>query len=115
MSEIILWRNGIEQSPDCSGGGSKPFVSILEAPDKKPGQVKISPNPANDILNIEYPASRMVGLLQIFDVQGGLLLNFETAAQTTQLSIPSAQLPKGVYFVKLYGECALAGSFIISR
>jgi hypothetical protein len=64
----------------------------------------IAPNPANDLLRIEWKACNSPVLrLSLLDATGRVMRQAESpAAPATQLEV--ADLPKGTYFVKMEGE-----------
>jgi hypothetical protein len=62
--------------------------------------LKIWPNPAKDIITVEWPlANGVAGELCIVDVNGRIVLNKTVSGSTVQINI--SQFPDAVYFVKL--------------
>jgi hypothetical protein len=114
LSEVILWRNGIEQSPDCSGGGSRPTSSITTPPDAKQGVVKVYPNPVKNTLNIEYPLLSVPGRLRLYNLQGQIVSDVEVPAQSSGASLQTNHIVQGVYFVELhYGQGLVARTKVV--
>lgn len=62
--------------------------------------VHLYPNPAEDILNIQYNGALEVDL-RVFDVTGKLMVYQPDLAFDQNLSLNTSQLPKGVYFLRL--------------
>lgn len=98
LSEVILWRNGIEQSPDCSGDGNK-LASTSSASSEKKAMLTIDPNPANDILYVEHPSTGQNGWLRIFDLQGRLQKEIALPATHDKISIPIGDFNNGLYLI----------------
>ncbi len=103
LSEVILWRNGIAESPDCSGGGSRPVVKASDAPNNENGQsLKIYPNPTNGTLNVEYPSLAGQGALRLCNLQGQTVSNIVLTEQSSHVSVPVTHLAPGIYFVEFH-------------
>ncbi len=79
-----------------------PIVSALET-----DEVKIYPNPAKDILNIELNSQNDIFNLDISDINGKILQThlIDTNPNTnTTKSLDVSELTTGIYFVKMKGE-----------
>src|SRR5665648_27038 len=61
-------------------------------------EVLVYPNPANDFIQFDFPYQQEPAFLQIFDIQGKLILERKL---TNQNPIPVSSLHKGVYIYKL--------------
>lgn len=61
--------------------------------------VKIYPNPASSILNIENKSNESVGAISIYNLNGALVKEVKSA--TSLQSIAVADLQSGIYFVKI--------------
>ncbi|MCA0236052.1 MAG: zinc-dependent metalloprotease [Bacteroidetes bacterium] len=103
LSEVILRRNGVEQSPDCSE------TQLRSMPEKQtrtvrngPQNLKVYPNPANDLLRIEYPVSRLEGNVRLFDLQGRLRHTLQLPASGGLLEIPVSDFPHGIYVAQWF-------------
>ncbi len=70
--------------------------------DIKNSNIKIYPNPTNNIINIEGLNKNENNTIQIFDVQGKLVI---TKTITEKGTIDLSELNKGVYVIKV-GEVA---------
>jgi hypothetical protein len=68
----------------------------------KNSNIKIYPNPTNNIINIEGLNKNENNTIQIFDVQGKLVI---TKTITEKGTIDLSELNKGVYVIKI-GELA---------
>ena len=79
---------------------------VMENPvgieDIKNSNIKIYPNPTNNIINIEGLTKNENNTIQIFDVQGKLVITKTIAEKGT---IDLSELNKGVYVIKI-GEVA---------
>ncbi|MCE7923458.1 MAG: T9SS C-terminal target domain-containing protein [Haliscomenobacteraceae bacterium CHB4] len=98
LSEVILWRNGVQHNPDCSGGGSRPASTFITS-DGKQEILKIYPNPANNLLHVEYSATGHSDWLRIFDLQGGLQKEITLPISNNILSIPIGDFNNGLYLL----------------
>lgn len=67
-------------------------------------EIKVFPNPANDILNIELEQIMMSKTpnLDIYNILGEKIMSLELIDQKSQINIE--HLDKGIYFVRVYGE-----------
>jgi len=74
--------------------------------------VRIYPNPADDVLNIDFGKQQKISLL-LTDVNGKAILNQRLTGLRNQLDISA--LGKGVYFLKLEGEGFLKIEKIINQ
>ncbi len=102
LAEVVLRRNDIERSPDCS---ELQLRSIPEkrkgnAPSNKQSIPKIYPNPANSILRIEYPNSTLGGYIRLFDIQGKLQRERLLPASGGLVEISVSDIPNGLYMVQ---------------
>jgi len=62
-------------------------------------QIKIYPNPANDVITIESPFFKQAQVISVCDVQGQLISSINTNAKKTNVDISA--LSKGVYIVEV--------------
>ena len=89
-----------------NAGASDIFIAklggITGINDIKNSNIKIYPNPTNDIINIEGLNKNENNTIQIFDVQGKLVI---TKIITEKGTIDLSELNKGVYVIKI-GELA---------
>lgn len=99
LSGVVLWRNGIEQRPDCSESGSRP-VSTSSASSGAKEALKIYPNPTNDMLYVEYPTTGQSGWLRIFNLQGGLQKEIALPVSHDKISIPVGDFNNGLYLIQ---------------
>jgi len=99
LAEVVLRRNGIERSPDCSESQLRfmPEKQKGSAPPDKQSNPKIYPNPANDILRIEYPDGNLGGYVRLFDVQGRLRRERPLPASGGFVEISVSDIPNGLY------------------
>lgn len=104
LAEVVLRRNGIERSPDCSESQlrSMPEKQKGSAPPDKQSNPKIYPNPANHILRIEYPGDNLGGYVRLFDVQGRLRRERPLPASGGLVEIPVNDIPNGLYVAQWF-------------
>jgi uncharacterized protein YxjI len=62
-------------------------------------QIKIYPNPANDVITIESPFFKQAQAISVYDVQGQVVSSINTNAKKTNVDISA--LTKGVYIVEV--------------
>ncbi len=61
--------------------------------------LKIYPNPANDILNIQFEETNVDALLNIYDIQGKTMISKQIQQEKTNLDI--GNLNPGVYIIRI--------------
>ena len=99
LAEVILRRNGIELSPDCS----EPQLRTISEKQKvidplgKQNIPKFFPNPVNNVLRIEYPGNSMEGQVRLSDMQGRLRRELLLPSFGGAVEIPVSELPNGLY------------------
>ncbi len=101
-----IWYNtsGVWNNTSFSGsimlrpsfGISEEFPIYISQDNRNTQDIKIYPNPASDVLNVEFDGYKADILLE--DMQGKVLMH-KKATQKCQLSI--INLPEGVYFVHI--------------
>jgi hypothetical protein len=72
-------------------------VAAGEVPSEKKDWLKVWPNPAGDLLNIEtlgFPEAEVV----LYNSQGRVVYREKMAGRT---ALPSASLPAGLYFLEI--------------
>ena len=106
LSNIIISFE-VEDLPDSGhlveAGIDKFFVSDLTVNTENltEANLKISPNPFSDELNIELEDAALEEYF-ITDALGKIVLSGEV--ESTQLSINTSSLTEGIYFIQLHGE-----------
>ena len=85
----------------------------VENPKPQKPHLKCYPNPAHDLLNIEYAAQSPQAIYQIFDSMGKLMLSGTFANNTTTLSISS--LKPGMYFLRVVDGKQVSAQKIIKH
>ena len=104
LAEMVLRRNGIERSPDCSESQLR-SLSGKQKGNASPGKQsnpKIYPNPANNVLRIEYPSSNLGGHVRLFDMQGWLRRDLRLPASGGLVEIQVSDIPSGLYVAKWF-------------
>ena len=91
--------------------GTASLVETTEAITKA-GVLKIYPNPVNDYVNVSVPGNvDRQSLLNIFDARGMLVRTINMTNNLQRINV--ADLPKGVYIIKLNkGEGNLSSKFV---
>lgn len=89
---VEITAGGCSEMSDCY------TVTTLSSDEFSLDQLKIYPNPAQSVLNIELPEVFQTSL-EIYSINGQLVLNMPVNQKSLQLNI--ADLSKGVYFIKL--------------
>lgn len=104
LAEVVLRRNGIERSPDCSESQlrSLPEKQKGSAPPGKQSNPKMYPNPANDILRIEFPGGNLGGYVRLFDLQGRLRREQPLPAPGGLVEISISNIPNGIYVAQWF-------------
>lgn len=104
LAEVVLRCNGIERSPDCSESQlrSMPEKQKGNAPPGKQSNLKIYPNPASDILRIEYPGGNLGGHMRLFDVQGRLRRERPLPASGGFVEISVSDISDGLYVAQWF-------------
>ena len=77
--------------------------------------VRLSPNPATDILKIEIGNAVKDGYFEIYNAQEKLMNRFQVNGKTSQISV--SDLPAGMYYYKLTESNSLlnTGKFIVIK
>jgi hypothetical protein len=72
----------------------------FEATDRKPS-FTLAPNPVQDFLQIYFTNFQQAAEIQLFNVSGELILSFVKAPGVDTLEIPVANLPSGLYLLRV--------------
>lgn len=68
------------------------------------GGITLYPIPAKDVLNIKFETTRNINVVTIYNVVGQKLKSVAVASGTKSVTIPVADLKKGVYFLRATGN-----------
>ncbi len=79
----------------CNSTSNAVAVSLLSIADDVEKKISIYPNPANDMLRVQFAAAKKPAELLLFDVQGKLVLLQPINADLSVVDVSA--LPKGVY------------------
>ena len=63
---------------------------------------KIYPNPANDVLHIEYSTGKLEGYVRLFDMQGRLRHELPLPSSGDLTEIRVGNIPNGVYVAQWF-------------
>jgi hypothetical protein len=110
LAEVQWLSNGIgtltcilyDNQPSCSDSSMLSVTISTGNNDIKNPNIKIYPNPTNNIINIEGLDKNEINTIQIFDVQGKLVITKNINEKGT---IDLSELNKGIYVIKI-GELA---------
>jgi hypothetical protein len=93
--------------------GKSQLSQVVRISRDKPGaQLRIWPNPATDLLMMEYGGSGTQVMIRVFDSRGALVKN-QSSQSTGTLSINVQSLAKGMYWVELSdGQLVQRSSFM---
>lgn len=88
----------------CAGGiSNKIYVALLSITPKNMAQLRIFPNPSNEKVTLDWGANRANGNVVLYSVTGQKLQDLKLE-NTSLLSIPTAQLGNGQYFIVIHDE-----------
>lgn len=68
----------------------------------EPQNLKVYPNPANDLLRIEFPASHVEGNVRLFDLQGRLRHTLQLPPSGGLVEMPVSDFPNGIYVAQWF-------------
>ena len=81
------------------------FVANLSVEGFNSIQFSMYPNPANEIVNVEFNTNVSNNInIHIFDLQGKLVLNSNSESESNGIQLNISNLSKGMYFVELIGS-----------
>ena len=67
-------------------------------------ELNVFPNPATDFIIIENPSDKKITKIEIFSIDGILLLSSDINSTSNNFEIDCSFLPSGIYFMKIAGE-----------
>lgn len=102
-SNFKLYGNLTSQkNGGCQAGGGGFAPRIAENNHTETSTIsKLYPNPANDILYIEFPTTEYLAQIKVIDMQGRIIVSAQVAAGTSLYTIPVKELQAGMYMVTL--------------
>ena len=78
------------------------------------GSVKVFPNPANSMLNVQWAMGNEAATIELLDVTGKLLRTISATGETTSINVSS--LADGMYFVRVTTEAGdVTKPFVVKR
>ncbi|MBR4638326.1 MAG: T9SS type A sorting domain-containing protein, partial [Bacteroidales bacterium] len=78
------------------------------------GSVKVFPNPANSMLNVQWAMGDEAATIELLDVTGKLLRTISATGETTSINVSS--LADGMYFVRVTTEAGMVTKpFVVKR
>jgi len=90
-AETVTWS---------SGAGCQAPLGIKYEGEEKRG-VRLSPNPANTVLNIELPLVDEESLISVSDISGRLVASETVGSITNRTQLNTTGLANGIYFVSV--------------
>lgn len=76
----------------------------------------VYPNPAKDVLNIEFSSGTASGWLQVFDMNGKRVAAYDVSGYTSVLTLDTGSFSEGTYFLHLNsGSAAFTKLFHVIR
>lgn len=98
----------------CEGFFNCGYPSGIESSSQVESLINVYPNPAKDILYIEFTNSIEKSRIEIYDAFGKLVLNEDISTQNPSLNIQ--QLSSGIYFYKvIFGNKVLQNKLVIIK
>ena len=75
----------------------------------------VYPNPAEDIINVSYLASRKVKSISLFDIKGSMVLNHSASCQSGSFSVSLNDINTGVYILRINTNKGIIKKLVIRR
>ena len=88
-------KNGCINSKDCT------TVSTKEEPKTEAEEIKIFPNPSNDIVNIEIAENQLIDNIEIYNISGKRLKYFPYQNQEIKVAIALPENEGNIFLVKV--------------
>lgn len=89
-------------------------VNIVQNPVMK--GIKVSPNPANNFLQIDLDAIEQISSIQLYNSNGNLIRNIEITEQNNSIKINISDLSSGMYYAKVIaGNLVKTKKFIVQK
>jgi hypothetical protein len=89
-------------------------VNIFQNPVMK--GIKVSPNPANNFLQIDLDALEQISSIQLFNANGNLIRNIEMTEQNNSIKINISDLSSGLYYAKVIaGKLVKTKKFVVQK
>lgn len=104
LAQSILRRNGILVEIDCQTATSRSKKVEAESLSILKPRIRIYPNPAQNILNIECSKDIFFRAIQLFNSQGNLVQQKDFEPSQLKTSIGVNALPSGIYFIRLTSD-----------
>jgi hypothetical protein len=104
--------------PALESGSVVDYSSVYEQPSQEYAllDLTIGPNPATDVLNLNFGAPIMNNVkIQLYDVQGRLITTTTVGKGISNTVLPTTQLSNGVYFMKTSGDITHQEKIIIVK
>ena len=97
----------------CRGDTVSKSVSVTTGIDELNSSlnVLVYPNPNNGLISIEFKNQNGNKNMQVFDITGKLIQEFQTEKDNLQISLVS--MAKGIYLLKIFSEKSVSNFKII--
>jgi len=113
---VTVTHYGENYLPMLGSGSIVDWLSVYELPSQEylPLDLTIGPNPAKDVLHLNFNAPiRNNVTVQLYDVQGRLVNTTTIEKGISKIVLPTSPLSNGVYFMKTSGDIARQEKIII--
>lgn len=77
------------------------------------GDIRVSPNPASTMMNVEIPAAVGFGTVELYDMTGRLVLTHHVS--DSKVCLPVSDLVSGLYMVKVISQNRIYNSKVVIR
>lgn len=84
--------------------GTSTYSNIIAVSFQFEAKIMVYPNPAQDWIIVKTQDSKAGYRLQVFSTSGNLIIDQQLETRNGQHEIDVRNLPKGVYFVSIYGQ-----------
>ncbi len=103
LAQILLWRNGIETEPDCTGEGlgDRSSLEVENIRNRVNPPYRIYPNPANYSVTVEVQEELGNGKISLYNLQGNLLSVVLFQSSSDRIELPTSQFNPGIYFLEI--------------
>lgn len=113
-NDTVLQRAGIYfdyNFPVATNDAETTFAALNNPNFEQDNSVKIYPNPAHSVINID--SNNTIKSIELYDIQGRILEKHFEEANTSRLDISGKS--KGVYFLKVYTESGIKVEKIVKE
>ena len=106
---------GTEIYKFCTGKNAEYPAEVGIAAAEGVGEVPLWPNPANGNVYVSMPGEDGSALVEVYDLQGRLVLQQRVAEAAKQVLLNTETLPRGVYVVKVSMAARTAAAKLVKK